>query len=156
MKNMKTFAVIILSIFLSVLGCTDNEVEKNRRDYVIENDTNLMVNITFYDRVNGNTIASRILNPSDELIGTVEQTSDFDNSGFTTSSAFQADSVRLIIDNAKFYTNVFNTINNAFSEPINRNLFRHSNYENLGNERYLFKITQQDYENAEDCNENCD
>ena len=37
MKHMKTFLIITLTIFLSVLGCTNNEVEMNRRDYIIEN-----------------------------------------------------------------------------------------------------------------------
>ena len=39
MKHMKTFLIITLTIFLSVLGCTNNEVEMNRRDYIIENNT---------------------------------------------------------------------------------------------------------------------
>jgi hypothetical protein len=157
MKNIKTLLVISASIFLSVLGCTDNEIEMIDRDYIIENDTDFLVNIKFYGRIDGQlSIKSKTLeNRGGQLSARLRQ-SDFDNSGYNTSSAFQGDSVRVTINNSKFYTNVFNTINYIFSEPLNRNLFIHSNYENLGNERYLFKITQQDYENAEDCNGNCD
>mgnify|MGYP000037857964 CR=1 FL=1 len=45
---------------------------------------------------------------------------------------------------------------NIFSNPTDRNLFRHGSYQELKNEEFQFEITQQDYENAEDCDENCD
>jgi hypothetical protein len=43
MKHMKTLLAISASIFLSVLGCTDNEVEMKRRDYTIQNNTDFSV-----------------------------------------------------------------------------------------------------------------
>jgi len=156
---MKTFVIIILTIFLSVLGCTDNEVEMNRRDYNIKNNTDNIIDITFYDRGSGNVVTqtSQVLNPDDELSEKVEQTSNFDDSNSNAIfNAYLGDSVRIVFNQVKFLTYTFHPDSNEFSEPINRNIFRHSNYENLGNERYLFKITQQDYENAEDCNGNCD
>ena len=159
MKNMKTLVVITASIFLSVLGCTDNEVEMNRRDYIIENNTNFSVNIKFYNVSNGilNNQTSGILNNNgNQLTNKVEQDQPFTNSEDVPIFAHVSDSVKIIFNNEKFYINTFNTFNESFSEPISRNIFRHSNYEDLGNERYLYNITQQDYENAEDCNGNCD
>jgi hypothetical protein len=155
---MKTFLIITLTIFLSVLGCTNNEVEMNRRDYIIENNTGISTAIKFYSRVDGmlNNQTSKVLSNGHKLSEKVELTIEFDNSEDYPRLAYGADSIKIVFNNEKFIINKYNTINSQFSEPINRNIFRHSNYENLGNERYLFKITQQDYENAEDCNGNCD
>ena len=63
MKHMKTFLIITLTIFLSVLGCTNNEVEMNRRDYIIENNTGISTAIKFYSRVDGmlNNQTSKVL-----------------------------------------------------------------------------------------------
>ena len=158
MKHMKTFLIITLTIFLSVLGCTNNEVEMNRRDYIIENNTGISTAIKFYSRVDGmlNNQTSKVLSNGHKLSEKVELTIEFDSSEDYPRLAYGADSIKIVFNNEKFIINKYNTINSQFSEPINRNIFRHSNYENLGNERYLFKITQQDYENAEDCNGNCD
>jgi hypothetical protein len=159
MKHMKTLLAISASIFLSVLGCTDNEVEMKRRDYTIQNNTDFSVKIEFYNVSDGtlNNQTSDILNNNgSQLANKVEQDQPFTNSEDVPIFAHVSDSVRIIFNNEKFYINTFNTFSDTFSEPINRNIFRHSNYENLGNERYLFKITQEDYENAEDCNGNCD
>ncbi|VAW14381.1 hypothetical protein MNBD_BACTEROID03-709 [hydrothermal vent metagenome] len=158
MENMKTLLVIIVSVFLSVLGCTDNEVEMNRRDYIIENETEVNLSVKFYNKVNGtiNNQTSKDLNKGEQLSKKIELTIEFDISEDYPSLAYGSDSVRIVFNNEKFLTSKYNSINMVFSEPIGRNIFRHSNYENLGNERYLFKITQQDYENAEDCNGNCD
>lgn len=158
-RIMRKIILISTLVLLSLLGCT-NEVEMNRRDYIIENATNFKVYIKFYGRVSGNLKGqtSRVLNnKGEQLSQKVEQTSDFDDS--TSNAIFKAyegDSVRVIINDSKVYTNTFHPFNNTFSEPINRNLFRHSNYDDIGNETYVFKITEQDYENAEDCNGNCE
>ena len=159
MKHMKILLLVVVSVFLSVFGCTDNEVEMSRRDYTIKNNTDLTADITFYDRISGKIIlqSSKKLNPSDQLSEKVEQTSNFDDSDSNEIfNAYLGDSVRIVFSQVKYLSYTFHPYNNEFSEPINRNIFRHSNYEDLGNERYLFKITQQDYENAEDCNGNCD
>ena len=156
MEYMKIIIVVIFSLFL--FGCT-YEVEMNRRDYTIKNNTDLTADITFYDRISGKIIfqSSKKLNPSDQLSEKVEQTSNFDDSDSNAIfNAYLGDSVRIVFSQVKYLSYTFHPYNNEFSEPINRNIFRHSNYEDLGNERYLFKITQQDYENAEDCNGNCD
>lgn len=155
---MKKYFLTLAFIFLSFHGCIPkNEVEMNIRDYIIENDTDYKVDIKFYLNGNLNNLTSKVLNSKGEQLSEkVEQTSEFDNSGNNLLSAYQGNSIKIIFNNTKFYTHTFNTFNETFSEPIDRNLFWHSNYENLGNEKYLFKITEQDYENAEDCNGNCD
>ncbi|WGH74545.1 hypothetical protein P8625_10620 [Tenacibaculum tangerinum] len=155
---MKLLTTGILLTFLSVLGCTDNEVDMNRRDYTIKNETGYLVNISFYSRTNGtlNYDSPKTLESNGgQITNKVELSIEFDDSEDYPKLAFSSDSVKVIFNNEKIYTNVFNSMTNTFSEPINRNLFKHSNYENLGNEQYLFKITQEDYENAQPCNENC-
>ena len=155
-RTIRILYVVLISVFLSVLGCTDNEVDFNKRDYIIENNTDFQLDIKFYNKTSGiliGNLSGIIQNRDSQLTNTIEQTSEFENINVPYVGA---DSVKVIIDNDKFFTSSYDFDNSIFSEPINRNLFRHSNYENLGNERYLFKIAQQDYENAEDCNGNCD
>ena len=157
MKHIKIFLIINSTLLFSALGCT-NEVVMKRRDYSIQNDTDFSVKIEFYYPSNGtlNNQTSGILNnKGSQLTNKVEQDQPFTNSENVPSFAHVSDSVRIIFNNEKIYVNTFNTFDETFSEPLNRNLFRQSNYESLGNERYLFKITQQDYENASDCSGNC-
>lgn len=152
---MKTLIITISAILIFLFGCT-NEVEFNKRDYIIENDTDFQLNIEFYNKTSGNLISdlSGILDSRGlQLTNTIEQTSEFDNFSVPLVGA---DSVKVILNKDKFLISSYDSDNNVFSEPINRNIFRHSNYKNLGNERYLFKITQQDYENAIPCNGDCD
>lgn len=157
MKNMKAFIVITVSVFLSILGCTDNEIELIDRTYILENDTEFTVDIKFYNKIDNslNTETSRILNTKgDRLSEEIKKIDNFPEG--LPASVFIADSVMVVINGDKFFNYAYDFDSKIFSEPINRNLFKHSNYENLGNERYLFKITQLDYENAEDCSGNCD
>ncbi|MFV0379084.1 MAG: hypothetical protein ACK5JD_17475 [Mangrovibacterium sp.] len=155
---MKIVGLIVSSALFLVLSCTNNEVSKYKREYIIRNETNLVVNIKFLSRSNGlmnNSTSGTLDSEGNQLINEVEQDQLFTSNEDFPIFAHDADSAIVIINN-KFFVCVFNTITNTFSEPINRNLFKHSNYENLGNERYLFKITQEDYENALPCNDNCD
>ena len=156
MKNMKTFLISISLIFLSIFGCTDNEVDLIDRTYIIENDTEFTIDIKFYNKINNglNIETSGILNSKGDRLSEKIQIIDNLPEGLP-ASAFIADSVKVIINGNKFFTCVYNFNDNQFTEPLNRNIFRHSNYVDLGNEKYLFKITKQDYESAEDCNGNC-
>ena len=152
MEHMKIIIVLIFSLFL--FGCSF-EVEKNKRDYIIQNDTDLKLDIKFYNKTSGILIGdlSGVIQTRDlQLINIIEQTCEFDD----IHVPYGADSIKVIMNENKRFTSSYNFDDHTFSEPINRNLFMHSNYKDLGNERYLFKITQQDYENAEDCNGNCD
>ncbi len=154
MKN-----VIILLYSFLVIGCGP-ETDMNIRDYTIENDTDYKLNIKFYQRYLDGTSklirTSKILNSKGEQLSeSIKQTSEFDNSGNNLLRAYRGDSVIVIFNENRFISYTY-LEEETFSEPLDRNIFRHYNYENLGNEKYLFKITQQDYENAEDCNGNCD
>ena len=154
---MKPIILILISLILTILGCT-NEVEINNREYIIENATNYNIDIRFYDRVSGdlNSQKSTMLKANEELLSNrIEINSNSKNSEEYPSLAFGSDSVKVILNNTKTFTNVFNIIDGTFSDPINRNLFKHSNYESLGNETYVFKITEQDYQNAENYNTDC-
>jgi hypothetical protein len=92
------------------------------------------------------------------LQGTIEQTSPFNQTSDEDilSAVFGADSLSMIFDNTKVATQVFFTSSEMFSEPVNRNVFLNTNYEAIGGERFLFKITEVDYENATPCNGDCD
>jgi len=154
-KQMKILITTISIMFIIILGCT-NEVEFNERDYIIENNTNFKLNIKFYNKTSGSGISglSGILDSQGlRLNNTIELTSEFDDFRVPFVGA---DSVKIVLNEDRLITYTYDSGSKVFSEPINRNLFRHSNYENIGNKQYLFKITQQDYENALPCDGKCD
>ena len=154
MRNGKAFTASIVCIFFSVFGCIVTEVAPNEREYIIENDTEFQLNIKFYNIKSGiliDGLSGIVQNRGLQLINIIEQTSEFDNN---IVPYIGTDSIRVIINKNKFFTCTYNK--SFFSEPINRNILKHSNYEDLGNEKYIFTITQEDYENATPCNGNCE
>ena len=43
-----------------------------------------------------------------------------------------------------------------FSDPVDRNIFRASNYLQIDDEEFLFVLTQEDYNNATPCDGPCE
>jgi hypothetical protein len=71
-------------------------------------------------------------------------------------NSFLSDSVVIIFnDQRKLSTFLISDVAGTFSEPKFRNIFRHGNYEAIGNDKFLFKITEEDYENAIPCDGDC-
>lgn len=151
--------IILLIPFFVFYNCGP-EANMFKRTYIIENSLDRTVELKFYNRRTGelNGRTSKTLNGSqNQLQESIEQTSPFNQTSdklvlFTT---YGADSLRIIFDNTKVATQVFYTSSETFSEPMSRNAFLNSNYEAIGNDTFLFKITQEDYQNATPCEGDC-
>ncbi len=157
---MKKVIIILLLLFSSCIPTPEQFLRK----YIIQNESEVTVQVSFYRK--GNPITSvtgtTSLQVSERIEGSnvrrgVDPSSlpQSEREGLPRSSFRSADSVQIVFDGQRrsSYT-VIGT--SEFSEPLNRNLFRDSNYESIGNDGFLYKITQADYENAEDCDGDCD
>lgn len=164
MKNI-IFNLTAYLLLFSIESCT-TEAEEIDRQYQLINTSEVDIKIKFYNTFsNTSTLFETQIEPNGIFLGDIltyrsgnDQLNE-ENSFYPSSAYKNSDSLVVIFDEIKqitlYYTPVSST-SVSFSEPINRNLFRHGNYEKIENERFQFKIIQQDYENAEDCNGNCE
>jgi hypothetical protein len=151
--------ILIISTTIILFSNCVTESKMYPRQYSIKNESSQNVKLKFYLTFTNVELIDEVAifnNESfkSELIEFSKPHSVDEN--YLINTAFKgSDSLVIIYDNSKrsiysvdFYGN--------FSEPIDRNLFRFGNYEDLGNDEFQFTITQEDYNNAEDCNGNCD
>jgi len=147
---MKTLLVIAVSVFLSVLGCTDN-VEPDLYTYTVRNETGFEIKVKSYISMHPNiSPIVTILSPNEESTKTYKDSPPprgYDYGYFFATEKSRRDSLVVIFDMAKIVS--FNDENC----DDNRNPLNFCEYRNL-EETFIF--TEQDYENAEDCNGNCD
>ena len=162
---MKIFNIIlpIASLFIILLSCGVTESPLVSRTYSIENSTNFSVNIKFYFAVNDSLVLSSSLPAGakfqgDELVARSPIPTDSDYDGPRISAFNLSDSTVILFDNSKKIVQqsfVTEGIRN-YSQPLDRNIFRHGSYEDIGNDEFLFTITQEDFERAEDCGGPCE
>jgi hypothetical protein len=155
---------IIYFLIIVVLNSCGPEAEMFQRQYIIENGTGIPVELQFYR--NGE-LAFRFsetqLQNTEQLEGLI-----IDRSGGPWSElspeqlsdapigSFEADSVRIIYENLKISTFTYkNSPNGGIFTPTVRNVLRDSDYSDIGGDKFLFTINQSDFENATDCNGNC-
>jgi len=133
-----------------------------QRQYVIENNSKVPVEIQFYkdgelgrfaiaQLQNGGLFEGQVLErsggPWSEL--NLEELAD------RPSASFEADSVRVLFNNQKIRIYQISFVPLSFS-PSNRNILRDADYSAIGGDRFLFTIIESDFENAEDCNGTCE
>jgi len=155
---------LIYFIIIVVLNSCGPEAEMFQRQYVIENNSSVPIELQFYqngeltfrfgitqlentERFEG-LILDRSGGPWSEL--STEQLSN------APSNSFESDSIRIIYDSNKL--SVFterSSVNGIVFIPIDRNILRDSDYSDIGGDKFLFTINQSDFENATDCNGNC-
>jgi hypothetical protein len=155
---MKGYYYIILSFFL-IISCTHENEQFIDKSFVIKNETSHTVSIKFYNLIDEvqNTETSTILDSENiQSEYSIEDILKSNNEQGLPASAFIADSVRIIFNENKILSYSYFVETMTFSEPVNRNIFKLNNYSNSDNERYEYKITEIDYENAEDCGGNCE
>ncbi len=156
---------IFIRFFFFILTSCGPEAVKFQRQYVIENSSTVPIEIRFYrsgelafrfgatQLENGEQLEGQILERSG---GPWSDLSDENNERLPTLS-FEADSVRLVFNNQKLhvYTEMSSPDGLIFT-PSNRNILRDSDYSAIGGDKFLFTITESDFENAEDCDGNCE
>lgn len=151
--------LFLFILFLAFYNCGP-EAEKFGRNYSIENTSNHIVELDFYSSTTPQTDLTNIILERNEIIAgkrfefsrPVSTNSDYTG----PQNSFLSDSVVIIFDNQrKLSTYLISDMEGTFSEPELRNLFRHGNYEDIGNENFLFRITEEDFENATPCGGNC-
>ncbi|TVZ25916.1 hypothetical protein JM83_0857 [Gillisia sp. Hel_I_86] len=151
---------IFLLPLLFFLNCGP-EAKMYKRTYIIENDTQQELKIKFYYKFDGSLSNELKLTPRSSYNGEqfeVGQPLSVDPNAIYPSSSLSSDSLVIIFNNEKKKINVVNDLQDGifFSDPIERNIFRHGNYEDIGGDQFLYIITQQDYENAMPCDGDCD
>lgn len=156
-----------LSLLISILfleSCVV-EAEEIDRQYQLINTSDTSIKIEFYNTYLNTSFEAQIENEGVYLgdILTYRSGNDqwnFPNTPFPSFAFNNTDSLKIIFNDSKFLIYKFtpgdHPYENVFSNPVDRNLFRNGNYEQINKERFQFNITQQDYENAEDCNGDCD
>ncbi|MDT0651899.1 hypothetical protein [Autumnicola edwardsiae] len=146
--NTNFLKIQILLFVLVLYGCTDQGEYKGR--YIIENATEKTVKIKFFKR---QPIGEPILVLTKEIGGAgiiYDEIRNFDNitDREIPEDVFGADSLAVIFDGEKIQAHYEGL-------PFGNSLVFFSDYiQNSDTNRYI--ITEQNFENAVDCNNNCD
>ena len=150
---------------LLILASCGPEAERFDRQYVIENSAGVPIELQFYRR---GELAFRFgktpLQNGERLEGLVKHRSggpwsdlSQENNLRLPSNSFEADSIRIIYDNLKLSTFAYRSSpNGAIFTPTDRNILRDTDYTSIGGDKFLFTISESDFENAGDCNGNCE
>ena len=152
-----------LILFLSVVIFSTSCVTESRmypRQYSLKNESNQVIKLKFYFKYYNQLVYGEIitLNNTEVFNGGVLETDQPHSNEINHPiiNAFKSSDSLIVIYNDLKKSTFSIGFNGDLSTPIERNLFRHGNYENLGNDDFQFTIMEEDYNNAEDCNGNCD
>jgi len=131
------------------------------RSFIIENSYENQINLILFD-LNSGVESNLILNAGEQYRGSTFETSvrvdDIPNES-GASISLNAGKIIIIFDNDRILVSELADIDNGqgfFSEPIQFNLLRNGNYQNIGNDQYLYKISQADYNAATPCDGPCE
>lgn len=125
----------------------------------VENGTESTVKIKFFSSSDLEPLDDVILNSNQRFSTDVEESENLEL--FTTpdglaSGFLRSDSLQIIFNNERINTMYLVPPPDRFSSPINRNIYRLGNYESIGNDEYLFTITQEDFDSATPCDGPCE
>lgn len=146
---MKAKFLIIFACFF-LYGCPSDDGTSDRY-YTIENKSDHLLVIKFHQ--DGNLLeylTTTLSQNGDHFTENTRFESGTDNFNGPYWAYRSSDSIVIEFDNIKRQIYTLDFINRTISEPIDRNIFRHENYENITKDRFLFKITDEDYYNADD------
>lgn len=153
---------LLFLLLLTLNGCTLFTIETFDVTFFIENglDENVVV---ILDLDAGRDPEQRVLTPGQRLESTTQETdsSPFDDpDNLFPLSLFFVDSISIIFNNDRILISTFffdgEPGEGEFSEPIVHNLLRIGNYESIGNDQYLYTITQADFDAATPCDGPCE
>lgn len=148
--------IYVLVLLIVVQSCVHYGEEWVNKEFILKNSSSHTIKVEFFNLLdNGlNTNSSTILTNGSTKSYTIENILSANSNESLPSSAFIADSVKIIFGNVKKVS--YTDKKGNFSAPVNRNIFRYGNYEYLGNQRFQFTFTEEDYNNAEDCGGPCE
>lgn len=158
MKSLKISSLLLFALMF--IGCV-TEADMFDRRYSVSNESGVAVELRFY-RISDNKLINEVelQNHSQfnfrKLVLRIPISKDPDYIGPNTASG--SDSLVIIYD-AKKKGNVWVDMFSPepiFSEPKNRNVFRHGSYQHTAGDEYVFTLTEEDYAKAADCMGSCD
>ncbi|WP_396589754.1 hypothetical protein [Allomuricauda sp. R78024] len=158
---MKYSSPIILLLLTMACG---PEAPMFDRQYVIQNSSSFQIVLQFYKNGEPSRYNETLLNTSNQLEGSVltrsggpwENLPESNNLRLPVAS-LEADSIIAVFNNEKkaTYTIEFMQMGVPAFNPANRNLLRDTDYVSIGKDKFLFQITDSDYEGAEPCIGDC-
>jgi len=165
--KMKRIVLVFLLSFL-LTACPTEDFPKNLREYQIKNESGKDLILKFLHRT-VDTLEFKVnLENKAIYVGGVLKHNDAseirlsDPESFYPSMAFHSrglgsDSLVVLFNKERYSLKwIKDDPPASFSKPIDRNPFRHGNYEEVKTGVFQFSISEQDYENAEDCNGDCE
>ena len=148
---MKTIKIIGIGIYLCLLqNCTPDKIVST---YRLENGTLHEIKMEFYS--NGGYQRTRQIIGQGLIFEGSARSSYGRLSQLSPEAAFGADSIIVIFDHTKIIQYYLLSGKLTSIPKTNRNTLDDQSYEVLSNELYRFVFTEEDYENAEDCNGEC-
>ncbi len=157
---MKVLNFIIFTFLL--VGCGPETMRDEGR-FLLENRSTFDLKITFRNNV---TQEIRAIELADSQIFEGEKFITSNGATFTsqnstvpaTSFGSPGTEVEIVFQNMRklFYSFDSSEEIIIFSDPVDRNIFRASNYLQIDDEEFLFVLTQEDYNNATPCDGPCE
>lgn len=148
-------------IFICILAfnCFGPEAERFDATYQVKNESNSEVNLNLFNPIT-NDLTSIILLNNESYSGNKTIFSNGNSlsnpNNLLSSTSLATDSIIVFFNNERKKTHYLAGGDNLFSAPISRNLLRGGNYTNIGNDIYEIVLTEEDYNNAEDCGGSCE
>lgn len=155
MRNL-FFGIVVL---LLASSCGPDQ-EREMRTYIILNESNSNVTLLLsLNNINGfNTSVE--LNANDTFRGDrLEQGNlTMEPDSRAPVQSLSADEIKIIFGGERllFYDVDQSNEDPIFSDPVNRNPFRHGNYEDIGNGEFVYTITEVDFDAATPCDGPCE
>ena len=155
MKHILCFLALI-----TILISCGPETEREMRTYVILNETNnnvtLLLSLNNIDELNTYVVlgTNEIYRGERLELGNLTMLPETT----TPVQSLGADEVAIVFDDEYilFFDVDLSNEEPVFSNPLNRNPLRHGSYEFIGDDEFLFTITQEDFENATPCDGPCE
>lgn len=153
---------IIVSVFSTLFSCDIIDEQNTEADFAINNSTNFNIRLKFFNEGSDFGNFTSTLNPNESYQGATVESSIggiFDDPEKSVVGSLISDSIIIIFNDEKLtsYTLFDNgTSTPIYSDPINRNIFRSGNYEEVSEENFIYTITQEDYNNATPCDGPCE
>lgn len=152
--------LFFVTIFLLLVLSCGPETEREMRTYVILNETNnnvtLLLSLNNIDKLNTYVVlgTNEIYRGERLELGNLIMLPETT----TPVQSLGADEVTIVFDDEYilFFDVDLSNEEPVFSNPLNRNPFRHGSYEFIGDDEFLFTITQEDFENATPCDGPCE